>query len=92
MFSKQVFDGLVRNYSDHRFEQKGVKLQMDANNWWQAKRSFNYSCMLCCSRHVGAIKCASCPIREAMLTNAQIFRKRMPKQELEWVQKEKELL
>lgn len=78
-------------YKDHRFEQKGVELQMDSNSWWEAKKNYNYSCMLCCTRNVGATKCSSCPIREALLTNAQIFAKRMPKQELEWVQKEREL-
>ena len=81
-----------RDYSDHRFEQKGVELQMDSNSWWQAKRNFNYSCMLCCTRGVGVSKCANCPIREAMLTNAQIFWKKMPRQERKWVMNEKELL
>ena len=79
-------------YKDNRFEQKGVELQMDSQNWWQAKKAYNYSCMLCCCRNVGAVKCTHCPIREAVLTNAQIFWKRMPKQEREWAMKEKELL
>lgn len=74
------------------FMDKGVQLQMDSNSWWQAKRNYLYSCMLCCSRGVGACKCANCPIREAMLTNAEIFERKMPKQEKDWVQKEKELL
>lgn len=80
-----------RDYADNRFMEKGVELQMNANNWWQAKKSYNYSCMLCCTRNVGAVQCAHCPIREAMLTNAIIFRKKMPKQEKEWVQKERDL-
>jgi len=88
---KAYFTAKERGYKDNRFEQKGVELQMDANSWWQAKRSYNYSCMLCCTMGVGAVQCAHCPIREAMLTNAVIFRKRMPRQELEWVEKEREL-
>lgn len=88
---KAYFTAKAKDYKDHRFEQKGVELQMDSNSWWQAKRNFEYSCMLCCSRNVGAVQCSHCPIREAMLTNTMIFRKRMPKQELEWVQKEREL-
>ena len=74
------------------FMDKGVQLQMNSNSWWQAKRNYLYSCMLCCSRGVGNCKCDACPIRQAMLVNADIFQKRMPKQELDWVQKEKELL
>lgn len=88
---KALFVGKAQDYKDNRFEQKGVELQMDSNSWWEAKRNYNYSCMLCCTRNVGATRCANCPIREAMLTNAHIFRKRMPKQELEWVEKEREL-
>lgn len=86
-----IFTAKARDYKDSRFEQKGVELQMDSNSWWQAKRNYEYSCMLCCTKGVGATQCANCPIREAMLTNAVIFRKRMPKQELEWVNKEREL-
>ena len=89
---KGIFTAKARDYKDNRFEQKGVELQMNANNWWQAKRSYIYSCMLCCTTGVGgAMKCAQCPIRAAMLNNAMIFRKRMPKQELEWVEQEREL-
>lgn len=88
---KALFTAKVQEYKDSRFEQKGVELQMDSNNWWQAKRNYEYSCMLCCTRGVGATQCAHCPIREAMLTNAMIFRKKMPKQEIEWVEKEREL-
>lgn len=88
---KALFTARVQEYKDSRFEQKGVELQMDSNNWWQAKRNYNYSCMLCCTRGVGATQCAHCPIREAMLTNAMIFRKKMPKQEWTWVEKEREL-
>lgn len=88
---KAMFIGKAKDYKDNRFEQKGVELQMDANSWWQAKKRYNYSCMLCCTRGVGATQCARCPIREAMLTNAKIFIKKMPRQELEWVEKEREL-
>lgn len=82
-----------RDFSENRFMKKGVEMQMDANSWWEAKRAYNYSCMLCC--HTGAtggVKCAQCPIREAMLTNAGIFEKKMPKQEKVWVERERELL
>ena len=87
-----IFTAKARDYKDNRFEKKGIELQMDANSWWQAKRSYNYSCMLCCTKNVGALKCTTCGIREAMLCNAKIFEKRMPRQEKEWVQKERELL
>ena len=79
-------------YSSNRFMEKGVELQMNANSWWDAKKAYNYSCMLCCTKGCGAIKCAHCPIRGAMLTNAGIFKEKMPKQELEWVEKERQLL
>ena len=81
-----------KDYADHRFEQKGIELQMDSNSWWAAKRNFNYSCMLCCTRGISATRCTNCPIREAMLVNAEIFWKKMPRQEKEWVMNEKELL
>ena len=73
------------------FYDNGVELQMNANSWWEAKRSYLYSCMLCCSRG-GTMKCSNCPVRSAMIENAKIFERRMPKQEQEWVRKEKELL
>lgn len=81
-----------REYADNRFMDKGVELQMNANSWWEAKKAYNYSCMLCCTRGCGAMKCASCPIRQAMLTNAKIFNSKMPKQEKRWVLEEAELL
>lgn len=81
-----------REYADNRFMDKGVELQMNANSWWEAKKAYNYSCMLCCATGCGAMKCASCPIRQAMLTNAGIFKDKMPKQEKRWVMKEVELL
>lgn len=73
-----------------RFNEIGVEFQMNANNWWTAKRNYMHSCMLCVMRPDHS-DCAHCPIREAMLTNAQIFKDRMPKQERYWVEKEREL-
>lgn len=73
------------------FYDKGVELQFNANSWWDSKRNYLYSCMLCCTRG-GTMKCETCPIRGAMLENARIFEKKMPVQEKEWVKKEKELL
>lgn len=81
-----------QTYADRRFMDIGVEMQMDANNWWAAKHAFERSCMLCCAKGVGAIQCATCPIREAMLTNARIFSPKMPKQEKKWVEKERLLL
>ena len=77
-------------YGKEKFNEKGVELQMNANNWWQSKRNYLYSCMLCCMQP-GMSDCEHCPIREAMLTNARIFKNRMPVQELNWVEKEREL-
>ncbi len=74
-----------------RFNEIGVELQMNSNNWWAAKRNYLHSCQLCVIKP-GAPKCEHCPIREALLVNAQIFEKRMPKQELLWVEKERKLL
>lgn len=82
-----------KSYSYSRFQEKGVELQNGAQNWWEAKRLYNNSCMLCCmTNRPGASDCFACPIREAMLSNAQIFWKKMPKQEYEWVEKERRLL
>lgn len=80
------------NYGQNRFAQKGVELQMNAINYWKAKKSYSYSCMLCCSHGVGAIECAHCPIREAFLTNCEIFKDYIPKSEEDFIQKERELL
>lgn len=80
------------DYSDDRFEKMGVELQMDSNSFEAAKRNYELSCMLCCSKGCGAIQCAHCRIREAMLTNARIFRKKMSDKDKEWVEKERELL
>lgn len=85
-------DRLVNtDYSDNRFEQMGVELQMDANSWQTAKQDYERSCMLCCTNGCGAIQCAHCKIREAMLVNARIFRKKMSDKDKEWVEKEREL-
>lgn len=85
-------DRLVNtDYSDNRFEQMGVELQMDANSWQAAKQDYERSCMLCCTNGCGAIQCAHCKIREAMLVNARIFRKKMSDKDKEWVEKEREL-
>lgn len=82
----------LASYADNRFMKIGVDMQMNANNYWTAKNMFERSCMLCCTKGVGAVECAVCPIREAFLTNASIFWPKMPKQEKEWVEQEKELL
>lgn len=81
-----------QTYADRRFMDAGVEMQMNANNYWSAKNSFERSCQLCCTKGVGAIKCATCPIREAFLTNARIFWPKIPKQERRYVEKERELL
>lgn len=47
-----------------RFESVGVDLQETAVTVEQAKRSFRYSCKLCCE-HGLRIKCDSCAIAEA---------------------------
>lgn len=82
----------LMTYGDNRFMRMGTEMQMNANNWWTAKYRFERSCMLCCTKGVGAVQCVQCPIREALLTNASVFWKKMPKQEHEWVKQEKELL
>jgi len=79
-------------YADNRFMQKGVELQMDANSWYAAKRAYEYSCLLCCTRGVGAVDCSQCPIRGAMLTNSIVFRKKLTKEDKEWVERERKLL
>lgn len=79
------------DYSDNRFEQMGVEMQMNANSFDAAKHDYELSCMLCCTRGCGAIQCAHCRIREAMLTNARIFRKKLTEDDKEWVEKEREL-
>lgn len=85
-------DRLVNTeYSDNRFEQMGVALQMDANSWQAAKQAYEQTCLLCCSKGVGAIQCAMCPIRGAMLENAHVFRKKLTEADKEFIEKEKEL-
>ena len=80
----------MRN-SHESFSEKGVELQMNAQSWYAAKRSYLYSCMLCCTRGIG-IKCEVCPIRQALLTNAEIFKPKMDEKEKSWVEKEWKLL
>ena len=85
-------DRLVNtDYSDNRFERMGVEQQMDANSWTAAKQAFENACMLCCTKGCGAMQCAHCKIREAMLTNARIFRRKLTEDDKEWVEKEREL-
>lgn len=79
------------DYSDNRFERMGVEQQMDANSWTAAKQAYENACMLCCTKGCGAMQCAHCKIREAMLTNARIFRKKLTEDDKEWVEKEREL-
>ena len=81
-----------KSYASTRFFEKGVNLQNGARNWWDAKQSYIKSCMMCCmSNRPGATDCAGCPIREAMLDNAKLFWKGMPKQEYLWVERERDL-
>ena len=82
---------LNTDYSDNRFERMGVEQQMDANSWTAAKQAFENACMLCCTKGCGAIQCAHCKIRDAMLENAMIFRKKLTEDDKEWVEKEREL-
>ena len=85
-------DRLVNtDYSDNRFERMGVEQQMDANSWAEAKQAYENACMLCCTKGCGAMQCAHCKIREAMLTNARIFRRKLTEDDKEWVEKEREL-
>ena len=79
------------DYSDNRFERMGVEQQMDANSWAAAKQAYENACMLCCTKGCGAMQCAHCKIREAMLTNARIFRRKLTEDDKEWVEREREL-
>lgn len=82
-----------KEYADDRFEKTGVVKQMDANSYEAAKERYTDCCLLCCTKQVGALKCAECKIRQAFLTNAKvIFWNRISKAEKEWVNSEEELL
>ena len=81
-----------RIFADNRFEKAGVVLQMNANSWDAAKDKFNETCLLCCTKDVGAVKCAGCKIREAFLVNAEIiFRSKLSEVDKELIKEEKEL-
>lgn len=81
-----------KRYATTRFYEKGVELQNEATSWWDAKKQYQHSCMLCCmSNRPGVTDCASCPIRAAMLNNADFYWRRMPKQEYAWVEQERRL-
>jgi hypothetical protein len=81
-----------KNFADDRFEKTGVIMQMDANSWEAAKERYNECCLLCCTKEVGAVKCTSCKIREAFLTNAKlVFWNKLSKMDREWVNSEEEL-
>lgn len=91
MDNQNLFD--LKNFADARFEKIGVTLQMNANSWEAAKEQYNQCCLLCCTREVGAVKCACCKIREAFLVNAEVvFRNKINRDDREWIQSEKELL
>lgn len=79
------------DYNDNRFERMGVEQQMDANSWAAAKQAFENACMLCCTKGCSAMQCAHCKIREAMLANARIFRRKLTEDDKEWVENEREL-
>ncbi len=81
-----------KNFADDRFEKTGVVMQMNANSWESAREKYNECCLLCCTKEVGAVKCAGCKIREAFLSNAKlIFWSKLSKQDKEWVDSEEEL-
>lgn len=49
-----------------KFEENAIKKQEEAYKVSFAKRAFEYSCDLCCSRNLRASgTCANCPIKEA---------------------------
>lgn len=54
------------------FEQKGVDLQYDSSNYYQAQKRLSYSCNLCCTRGL-RIKCESCAISAANKCMNSIF-------------------
>lgn len=81
-----------RSWASNRFIEKGVELQENAMSWYGAKQSYEYSCMLCCTRNIGATECAACPIREALLENVETMWKHIPKKDYEWIEKERLLL
>ena len=83
---------MLRSYADNRFMQMGVIMQMNSNSWDEAKQNYIHSCQLCCTKGVGAVQCAHCPIRNAMLSNATIFRYKLTEKDKKWVRKERELL
>ena len=84
---------MMRSYADNRFMEKGVQLQNIAQSFHEAQRNYNNSCMLCCTKGVGAVVCAHCPIRDAFLCNADLFfRSELTKDDKRYVEKERELL
>lgn len=49
-----------------KFEENAIRKQEEAYKVSFAKRSFEYSCDLCCSRNLRASgTCSNCPIKEA---------------------------
>ena len=81
-----------RSWAGNRFMEKGVELQERAINWRAAVQNYEYSCMLCCTRNIGATDCATCPIRQAMLNNADTMWKSIPKEDYQWIENERKLL
>ena len=78
--------------ASNRFLEKGVELQIRAINWRAVVQNYEYSCMLCCTRNIGATDCANCPIRQAMLSNADLMWKSIPKEDYKWIEEERKLL
>ena len=74
-----------------RFCEMGVELQMNSNSYWQAKKRFCNSCILCADKP-NRPECRVCPVREAFLTNVEIFDKKIPDSERNFIQAERELL
>ena len=49
-----------------KFEENGIQKQEEAYKVSFAKRAFEYSCEMCCSRNLRASgTCSNCPIKEA---------------------------
>ena len=81
-----------RSWASNRFMEKGVELQIRAINWHAVVQNYEYSCMLCCTRNIGATDCATCPIRQAMLNNADRMWKSIPSEDYKWIEEERRLL
>lgn len=56
----------AQSLKSSKFEENAIRKQDEAYKVSFAKRSFEYSCELCCSRNLRASgTCSNCPIKEA---------------------------